>query len=81
MYYATKAGIEFPVVMGNTLCTDDFYEEQARIDGAFCEFTDDERMAYLEKCYRAYGVRNFEMESLAFAALTYHAGIKGILID
>ena len=77
MHHATRAGLQYPVVTGNTLCADDFYEEQARIDGAFCEFTNGERMAYLEKCYHAYGIRNFEMESLAFAALTHHAGIKG----
>jgi uridine phosphorylase len=77
MYYASQPEINFPVVSGNTLCANDFYEEQARIDGAFCEFTDEERLGFLEKCYHAYGIRNIEMESLAFAALTYHAGLKG----
>lgn len=36
-------------------------------------------MAYLEKVHKS-GVVNMEMESLAFAALTHHAGIKSAVI-
>lgn len=36
-------------------------------------------MEYLEKLHKA-GVGNIEMESLAFAALTHHAGIKAAVI-
>lgn len=36
-------------------------------------------MEYLEGIHKA-GVINIEMESLAFAALTHHAGIKAAVI-
>lgn len=49
------------------------------MDGAFCDFTEEEKMEYLEKL-KANGVRNIEMESLAFAALTHHAGIKAAVV-
>lgn len=52
---------------------------QGRMDGAFCDFTEEEKMEYLEKL-KANGVRNIEMESLAFAALTHHAGIKAAVV-
>lgn len=52
---------------------------QGRLDGAFCEFSESDKMAYLEKVHKS-GVVNMEMESLAFAALTHHAGIRGAVI-
>lgn len=36
-------------------------------------------MEYLERLHKA-GVVNIEMESLAFAALTHHAGIKAAVV-
>lgn len=80
VYHAGRPQIDIPVVAGNTFCADDFYEEQARLDGAFCEFTHEERIDFLKKCSHAYGIRNMEMESLVFAALTNHAGIAGQFI-
>ena len=52
---------------------------QGRLDGAFCEFSEADKMAYLEKL-RENGVVNIEMESTIFAALTYHAGIKAAVV-
>lgn len=52
---------------------------QGRLDGAFCDFTETDKMEYLERIHKA-GVVNIEMESLAFAALTHHAGIKAAVI-
>jgi len=49
------------------------------MDGAFCDFTEEDKMEYLEKL-KANNVRNIEMESLAFAALTHHAGIKAAVV-
>lgn len=49
------------------------------MDGAFCEFTENEKIEYLNKLHKA-GVINIEMESLAFAALTHHAGIKAAVV-
>jgi len=69
----------YETVSGKTMCTDDFYEGQARLDGAFCEFTEKEKMSYIHQLHRT-GVTNIEMESLAFAALTHHAGIRAAVI-
>lgn len=55
------------------------YIGQGRLDGAFCDFTETDKMEYLESIHKA-GVVNIEMESLAFAALTHHAGIKAAVI-
>uniref|UniRef100_A0A1B6DDL4 Nucleoside phosphorylase domain-containing protein n=1 Tax=Clastoptera arizonana TaxID=38151 RepID=A0A1B6DDL4_9HEMI len=69
----------YSTVVGKTMCTTDFYEGQGRLDGAFCDFTEQDKMEFLEKLHNA-GVSNIEMESLAFAALTHHAGIKAAVI-
>jgi uridine phosphorylase len=52
---------------------------QGRLDGAFCDFTETQKMDYLNRIHKA-GVVNIEMESLSFAALTHHAGIKSAVI-
>ena len=51
------------------MTADDFYEGQGRLDGAICDYTEDDKMAFLERAYEK-GVRNIEMESLTFAAFT-----------
>ncbi|KAM3722682.1 Uridine and thymidine phosphorylase [Dirofilaria immitis] len=38
--YKVAVQLKIPVQIGKTLCTDDFYEGQARLDGAFCEYTE-----------------------------------------
>lgn len=52
---------------------------QGRLDGAFCEFTENDKMEYLNKLHD-FGVVNIEMESTIFAALTYHAGIRAAVV-
>jgi uridine phosphorylase len=52
---------------------------QGRLDGAFCDFTEADKMQYLNRIHKA-GVVNIEMESLSFAALTHHAGIKSAVV-
>lgn len=69
----------YDTVIGKTMCTYDFYEGQGRLDGAFCEFTETDKMEYLTKIQKV-GVVNIEMESLCFAALTHHAGIKAAVV-
>lgn len=64
---------------GKTMCTSDFYEGQGRLDGAFCEYTESEKMEYLNQI-RNQGVVNIEMEAVPFAALTHHAGIKSAIV-
>ncbi|VDD83926.1 unnamed protein product [Mesocestoides corti] len=46
------------------------------MDGAICEYTKEEKMAFLQKAYDL-GVRNLEMESLGFAAFCQKLKIKG----
>ncbi|GLV42075.1 uncharacterized protein CBL_04966 [Carabus blaptoides fortunei] len=69
----------YETVTGKTMCTYDFYEGQGRLDGAFCDFAENDKMEYLQKIHK-HGVVNIEMESLSFAALTHHAGIKSAVI-
>ncbi|CAB1333849.1 unnamed protein product [Coregonus sp. 'balchen'] len=54
---------QFETVVGNTMCTMDFYEEKDKQD-------------YLTKAYES-GVRNIEMESSVFAAMCKLSGLKG----
>lgn len=54
-----------------------FILEQGRLDGAICDYTREEKMAFLQKAYDN-GVRNLEMESLGFAAFCKHLKIKGM---
>lgn len=49
---------------------------QARLDGAFCSYTEKDKQDYLAKAY-ASGVRNIEMESSVFAAMCKLGGLKG----
>lgn len=52
---------------------------QGRLDGAFCDYTENDKMEYLAKL-RDFGVINIEMECTIFAALTYHAGIRSAIV-
>ncbi|XP_018573889.1 uridine phosphorylase 1 isoform X2 [Anoplophora glabripennis] len=65
----------YETVTGTTMCADDFYEGQGRTDGAFCDYTEADKLEYLQHL-KNNGVKNIEMEALAFAALTHHAGIR-----
>ncbi|KAL1419870.1 hypothetical protein MTO96_004772 [Rhipicephalus appendiculatus] len=67
------------VVAGKTLSSNDFYEGQARLDGAICHYTEDEKLAFLDKLLQL-GVVNIEMESSQFAAMCHHAGVKGAVV-
>lgn len=66
-------------VIGKTMCTHDFYEGQGRLDGAFCDFSENDKMEYLERL-RDFGVVNIEMESTIFGALTHQAGIRSAIV-
>ncbi|XP_054721806.1 uridine phosphorylase 2-like isoform X2 [Uloborus diversus] len=70
---------ECSVVVGRTMCADDFYEGQGRLDGAFCDYSQDDKLSYLKRL-RDEGVVNIEMESLTFAAMCQNAGVKGAVI-
>ncbi len=73
----SKEGAGFQdVVCGKTMCCHDFYEGQGRVDGAFCEYTLEDKMRFLKDCNEK-GVANIEMESLCFTGLLNHAKIRG----
>lgn len=69
----------YDTAIGKTMCSNDFYEGQGRLDGAFCEFTETDKIDYLTKLQKA-GVANIEMESVCFAALTHYAGIQSAVV-
>jgi uridine phosphorylase len=52
---------------------------QGRLDGAICEYKEEDKLAYLRKLADA-GVRNIEMEATAFAALTHAAGLRSAIV-
>ncbi|XP_030065340.1 uridine phosphorylase 1 [Microcaecilia unicolor] len=70
---------EFKTVIGSTMCTLDFYEGQARLDGAFCFYTEEEKLHYLQAAHEA-GVRNIEMESSVFAAMCNLGGLRAAVV-
>ncbi|XP_078271313.1 uridine phosphorylase 1-like isoform X4 [Rhinoraja longicauda] len=52
---------------------------QARLDGAFCNYTAEDKMNYLH-CAIESGIRNIEMESAVFAAMCNRSGLPGAVI-
>lgn len=66
---------EYEIVDGKTMCAIDFFEGQARLDGAFCTYTKEDKFRFLQTLQKN-GVKNIEMESVPFSALTYEAGIR-----
>ncbi|XP_053121681.1 uridine phosphorylase 1-like isoform X2 [Hemicordylus capensis] len=70
---------EFNTVIGNTMCTLDFYEGQARLDGAICSYSEEDKVKYLSAAYDA-GVRNIEMESAIVAAICNLTCIKAAVV-
>ncbi|XP_051577281.1 uridine phosphorylase 1-like isoform X2 [Myxocyprinus asiaticus] len=75
----SKELAEFETVIGNTMCTLDFYEGQARLDGAFCSYTEEDKQSYLAEAYAA-GVRNIEMESSVFAAMCKLSDLRAAVV-
>lgn len=70
---------ETSATLGKTMAADDFYEGQGRLDGAVCEYSDDDKHAFLRRAFEL-GVRNIEMESCVFAAICNKANIPGLVI-
>ncbi|XP_071826040.1 uridine phosphorylase 2-like [Apostichopus japonicus] len=68
-----------PIIKADTMCAEDFYECQGRLDGAICEITKEQKMAFLQKAVDA-GVRNIEMESCGIAALCNACGVKAAVV-
>ncbi|XP_039703052.1 uridine phosphorylase 1 [Pteropus medius] len=70
---------EFGTVVGDTMCTLDFYEGQGRLDGALCSYTERDKQEYLRAAHAA-GVRNIEMESSVFAAMCRACGLRAAVV-
>ena len=71
---------DFDVLVGNTISTDDYYEAQARMDGAFCDFDRAKRMEYLTHAHDQHGVRNFEMEATLFLSFCHRAQVSAAVV-
>ena len=77
------AGIrgDIQVVLGKTMGTDDFYEGQARFDGALDPpYTKKERQIFWELAQER-GVKNIEMEATEFAAFCMRAKIRAAIVN
>nr|AVA09641.1 putative effector protein [Heterodera avenae] len=70
--FGTAAEMQLPVDRGLTFGTDDFYEGQMRLDGPFCDYGEEDKLAFMRQLIQI-GVKNIEMESTCFAALTHRA--------
>ncbi|KAJ1348801.1 Uridine phosphorylase 1 [Parelaphostrongylus tenuis] len=70
---------QIPVEVGLTMCADDFYEGQMRLDGFFCDYKMDDKMDLLKQIYEK-GVRNIEMVCTCFLAMTFRAGVKAAIV-
>lgn len=70
---------QLTIVRGKTLCANDFYEGQGRVDGAFCSYTVEQKRRFLEKI-RGMGVINMEMTACEFSAMCHIAGVKGAIV-
>uniref|UniRef100_A0AC34GQF3 Nucleoside phosphorylase domain-containing protein n=1 Tax=Panagrolaimus sp. ES5 TaxID=591445 RepID=A0AC34GQF3_9BILA len=77
--YSCGISSNLPVAQGKTLCADDFYEGQMRLDGAFCEYDVNEKAGFIARL-KDNGVRNIEMEATGFASFTNRANVKGAII-
>eukprot|EP00030_Apusomonadida_sp_AF-17_P008953 a969_33.p1 GENE.a969_33~~a969_33.p1 ORF type:complete len:330 (-),score=123.05 a969_33:258-1217(-) len=70
---------EHKAVIGITMGTNCFYEGQGRLDGALCDYTNDDKMAFLRRIHDK-GVRNIEMEASYLAAFTHRLGIRAAVV-
>lgn len=73
-------GSDIPAILGNTMSTDDFFEGQCRLDGAFCDYTNEDKAIFLQKAHDEWGIKNVEMESTCLSAMCYKAGLKCAIV-
>ncbi|CAI8040744.1 Uridine phosphorylase 2 [Geodia barretti] len=72
---SSQSDARFQTVLGGTMCTDDFFEGQGRVDGAVCEHSDEQKMDFLRRAHSC-GVVNIEMECTAMSSLCRLTGYK-----
>ncbi|KAE9553513.1 hypothetical protein FO519_003262 [Halicephalobus sp. NKZ332] len=76
--FDTAKELGITAAYGKTLCADDFYEGQMRLDGAFCDYNEEDKFSFL-RTLKSKGVCNIEMEATGFASITHRAGVRGKL--
>ena len=74
--YAVAQDLKIDSALGGTMGADDFYLGQGRLDGAFCDYKLEDKMAFLNDLHDSYGIRNIEMEAHILSAFTYRARVK-----
>jgi len=67
------------VVIGKTMSCDDFYEGQGRLDGALCNFNENQKLEYLHSAF-AKGIVNIEMEGLQFSSFCVKLEIRAVMM-
>jgi len=72
--------LEIPVQIGNTIGCDDFYESQCRLDGALCDYTEQDKFDFIRKAYNDHGVLNMEMEANVFLSFCNRLNIPGAVV-
>ena len=73
--YAISKAKKYNVKYGKTVSCETYYEGQARLDGALCKYSNNDKNKYLEKLYKN-GVRNFEMEGTVVSGICTRNNIK-----
>jgi uridine phosphorylase len=72
----TLEEMEIPFEIGNTMTCNDFYETQGRLDGAFCEYSNDDKLSFIQKAHDEFGIKNIEMEASLFLAMCNRANVS-----
>lgn len=79
--YNSYNELKLNIIKGKSISTNDFYEEQARLDGFLIpEFTKQEKDLYLQQAYNA-GVYSIDVYSTAFAGFCNQLNIRAIAIN
>ncbi|KAF7491479.1 Uridine phosphorylase 1 [Sarcoptes scabiei] len=76
---AKKQSNQYETFTGTTMCAMDFYETQSRLDGAFCNYTKEDKQNFLQKLSKN-GVKNIEMEALVFGSMCQMACVRGAIV-
>jgi len=69
-------GFGFKYKTGNTVATNCFYEGQGRLDGAFCDYDEAQKFAWLREISEKHKIINFEMESALFLSMCLRAKVR-----
>jgi len=76
----TLEEMELPHEIGNTMTCNDFYETQGRLDGAFCEYSNTEKLKFIRRAHDEFGIKNIEMEASLFLAMCNRANVPAAVV-